>query len=49
MAAAKKKKKKFSVVFNESVLRAILLSTSSPFASESQALQEQSGYVLHLP
>lgn len=47
--ATAKKTNKFSVVFNESVLRAIVLSTSSPFASESQALQEQSSYVLHLP
>lgn len=36
-------------ILNEAVLHAIFLSTSSPLASESQALQEQSSYVLRLP
>lgn len=36
-------------VLNEPVLHAIFLPTSSPLASESQALQEQSSYVLRLP
>lgn len=36
-------------VLNEAVLHAIFLPTSSPLASESQALQEQSSYVLRLP
>lgn len=36
-------------ILNEPVLHAIFLPTSSPLASESQALQEQSSYVLRLP
>lgn len=36
-------------ILNEPVLHAIFLSTSLPLASESQALQEQSSYVLRLP
>lgn len=36
-------------ILNEPILHAIFLPTSSPLASESQALQEQSSYVLRLP